>query len=101
MPAVTVISAAVLHTGRQVLGEAFAARAGAALDLATGVEAGTRTLWDAPGPPVNALAHALGPDLGEMLWTATVCDLLLANVLGGDHEGAGIVATDVLRSPAQ
>lgn len=96
-----VITAAVLRAGRGTEAETFAARGGACLGLAAGLEAGARMPWDVPVPELNALAQALGPELGEMLWTASMCDLLVANMLGGDLAGAGIVAADVAGDPAQ
>lgn len=99
---VSVLSAIVAAAGRQALAESreqFATRAGVGPELVAGIEDGTRPAWDVPGPQFTAIAGALGPGLGEKLWTATSCDLVLTDVLSGDW--AGVAAADALTDPAQ
>lgn len=96
---VTVLSARVLLAGRAMLGdspEVFAARAGADPDLVEAIEKGTRPAWDVPGPELAPITEVLRPVLGEWLWTAIACDLLLTNLLSGDDVTAGVAADEAL-----
>lgn len=101
---ITVLSAMVLRLGRAMLGdsqEVFAARAGADLDVVTGIETETRPAWDVPGPELTPIADALRPVHGEAFWTAVACDLLLTNLLSGDDATAGVAANEILGDPAR
>lgn len=95
---VTALSARVLMAGRTMLGdspEAFAARAGADVDLVEAIEKGTRPAWDVPGPELTPIADALHPAAGDWFWTAVACDLLLTNLLNGDDLTTGVAAAEV------
>lgn len=95
------ITAATLRTARRVNAERLEARLGECAGLTATIEEGTCLPWKIPGPQLETLAVSLGPEIGELFWTATMCDLLLEELAAGDMAGAGIVATEVLGGPVQ
>jgi hypothetical protein len=97
---IAVLSAALLQAVMTTYGEdheTFAARAGIAAIVGAAAAAGTCPAWELPYDEYTALADAVAT-----LWpcalfeTATACDLLLTNVINGDH----FMATDVLADPS-
>ncbi len=97
---IAVLSSALLHAVMTTYNEdhaAFAARADVSAGIVAAVADGTYPAWELPYDEFAALASAVAS-----LWpcalfeTATACDLLLTNVINGDH----FMATDVLADPS-
>lgn len=94
-----VLSAAMLRAVMNTYSECpevFAARAGVAADVITGIADASGPAWMLPYDEFTAVADAVAASWPSAAFEiATACDLLLTSVINGDH----CMATDVLTDP--